>query len=131
MSDVTPIVYVVDDDISVREGLEGLIHKTGWRALVFSSAEEFLRFDRRDDASCLITDVTLGGMSGIDLQKHLVESSNGIPVIVTTAFPTDRMREQALKAGAICFLVKPVSKEELLTCIGLALDLRPDLAEPS
>lgn len=126
-----PLIICIEDDPSVREAMKGLLVALKFTTEMFSSAEEFLRFDRRDDASCLITDVTLGGMSGIDLQKHLVESSNGIPVIVTTAFPTDRMREQALKAGAICFLVKPVSKEELLTCIGLALDLRPDLAEPS
>ena len=121
----------IEDDPSVHEAMKGLLIALGFSAEMFFSAEEFLRSDRLADASCLITDVKLSGMSGIELQNHLVESSNRIPVIVITAFADDRRREQALKAGAVCFLVKPVPKEELLSCIGRALDLRSYLKEPS
>jgi FixJ family two-component response regulator len=126
-----PLIMCIDDDPSVQEAMKWLLVALGFRAEMFSSAEEFLRSDRLADASCLITDVKLSGMSGIELQNHLVESSNRIPVIVITAFADDRRREQALKAGAVCFLVKPVPKEELLSCIGRALDLRSYLKEPS
>jgi FixJ family two-component response regulator len=88
---------------------------------VFSSAEEFLQSNLLGDTSCLITDVKLGGMSGLELQNRLTASGYRIPVIVITAFSDDRTRAQALGAGAVCFLSKPITKEELLTCIGLAL----------
>ena len=94
----------------------------GFAAEVFSSAEEFLRSERLNDTACLITDVRLPGMSGLQLQDHLSVSGSCIPIIVITAFPGDDRR--ALAAGAICFLRKPVIKEDLLTCIRLALDRR-------
>ena len=96
----------------------------GFAAEAYSSAEEFLQSDRLMDTSCLITDVQLGGMSGLQLQNRLSELRSGIPVIVITAFPDDRVREQAMKAGAIGFFSKPVTKEDLLGGIQTALDRR-------
>jgi FixJ family two-component response regulator len=118
----TPLIAIVEDDASVCEALQGLLEAFGFAAEVFSSAEEFLRSERLNDTACLITDVRLPGMSGLQLQDHLSVSGSRIPIIVITAFPGDDRR--ALDAGAICFLRKPVIKEDLLTCIRLALDGR-------
>jgi FixJ family two-component response regulator len=119
-----PLISCIDDDASVCEAMKGLLKAFGFAAETYSSAEEFLESDRLDDTSCLITDVQLGGMSGLQLQVRLAESGYGIPVIVMTAFPDDRVRGQALSAGAVSFLSKPVTKEELLTCIRSALNGR-------
>jgi FixJ family two-component response regulator len=116
-----PLIVCVEDVESVREAIKGLLVALGFNAEVFSSAEEFLQSDLLGDTSCLITDVKLGGMSGLELQYRLTASGYRIPVIVITAFSDDRTRAQALSAGAVCFLSKPITKEELLTCIGLAL----------
>jgi FixJ family two-component response regulator len=99
---------------------------SGFTAEAFLSAEEFLQFGRLEETSCLITDVQLGGMSGLQLQSRLAESDSGIPIIFITAFPDERIRERALSAGAVCFLSKPVPKEDLLTCIRSALQRRND-----
>jgi FixJ family two-component response regulator len=116
-----PLIACVEDDASVREAIEGLLVVLGFTAEMFSSAEEFLQSGRMEDTSCLITDVRLGGMSGVELQNSLAASGYRIPVIVVTAFPDDRTRTQALSAGAVDVLSKPITKEELLTCIRSAL----------
>jgi FixJ family two-component response regulator len=116
------LIACVDDDVSAREALAGLLKAFGFVTRVFSSAEEFLQSDRLGEASCLITDVHLGGMSGLQLQRLLAASGHRIPVIVITAFPDDRVRERALSAGAICFLSKPFKTADLLTGIRSALD---------
>ena len=118
------LIACVDDDVSAREALEGLLKAFGYTPDIFSSAEEFLQSDRLDETACLITDLHLGGMSGLQLQSRLAASGYAIPVIVVTAFPNDRVRERALRAGAICFLDKPFNKEDLLTGIRSALDRR-------
>jgi FixJ family two-component response regulator len=118
----TPLIAIVDDDASVCEAIQGLVDASGFAAEAFSSAEEFLRSERLNDTACLITDVRLPGMSGLQLQNHLSVSGSPIPIIVITAFPGDDRRP--LAAGAICFLRKPIIKEELLNCIRLALDRR-------
>ena len=120
------LIACVEDDASVREAIEGLLVVLGFTVEVFSSAEEFLQSGRIEDASCLITDVRLGGMSGIELQDCLAASGYRIPVIVVTAFPDDRTRTQALSAGAVSVLSKPIIKEELLTCIRSALKSAED-----
>ena len=120
------LIACVEDDASVREAIEGLLVVLGFTVEVFSSAEEFLQSGRIEDASCLITDVRLGGMSGIELQNSLAASGYRIPVIVVTAFPDDRTRTQALSAGAVSVLSKPIIKEELLTCIRSALKSAED-----
>jgi FixJ family two-component response regulator len=119
-----PIIACVEDDVSAREALESLLKAFGFVPEVFSSAEQFLQSDRLDGTSCLITDVHLGGISGIQLQRRLAELGSRIPVIVITAFPDDRIRERALSAGAVGFLNKPFNTEGLLTCIRSALDRR-------
>jgi FixJ family two-component response regulator len=116
------LITIVDDDASVCEAIQGLVEAFGFAAAAFSSAEELLQSERLNDTACLITDVQLPGMSGLQLQHHLSVSEPRIPVIVMTAFPGDGRR--ALAAGAIGFLRKPVIKEDLLTCIRLALDRR-------
>ena len=117
----TPLLACIDDEPSIREAIKGLLKASGLTAQTFPSAEEFLKFDRLKDTSCLIMDVQLGGMSGPQLQNHLAKSGYGIPIIFITAFPDERIRERALGAGAVGFLSKPVTKEGLLTCIHAAL----------
>jgi FixJ family two-component response regulator len=119
-----PLIACVDDDLWVRDALHGLLKAYGFTTEVFSSAEEFLQSDRLDETSCLITDLHLRGMSGLQLQRRLAALDYRIPVIVITAFPNDRVRERALSAGAICFLDKPFNAEDLLTCIRSALHRR-------
>jgi FixJ family two-component response regulator len=121
-----PLIAFVDDDQAICEAMVRLLKAFGFVAEAFSSAEAFLQSGRLADTSCLITDVQLGGMSGLQLQRRLSELGCGIPVIVITAFPDDRIREQALKAGAIGFLSKPVTKDDLLGRIRSALDRRDD-----
>jgi FixJ family two-component response regulator len=116
----TPLIAIIDDDAAVREAVQGLVEAFGFAAATFSSAEEFLQSERVNDTACLVTDVQLPGMSGLQLQNHLTVSGSRIPIIVITAFPGDDRR--ALAGGAICFLRKPVIKEDLLRCIRLALD---------
>jgi FixJ family two-component response regulator len=120
----TSLIACIDDDLSVCEAIKGLLMASGFTAEAFLSAEEFLQFHRLKDTSCLITDVQLRGMSGLQLQDRLAEAGYGIPIIVITAFPDERIRERALSAGAVCFLSKPVTKEGLLTCIRAALHRR-------
>ena len=117
-----PLIACVDDDVSAREALEGFLKAFGFSPDVFSSAEEFLQSDRLDEASCLITDVHLRGMSGLRLQSRLAASGSRIPVIVITAFPDDRVRQRALSAGAVGFLDKPFNTGDLLTCIRSAIN---------
>jgi FixJ family two-component response regulator len=117
-----PLIAIVDDVASVCEAIQGLVEAFGFAAEAFSSAEEFLQSERLNETACLITDVQLPGMSGLELQNHLSASGFRIPIIVVTAFLDDDQR--ALAAGAICFLRKPLIKEDLLTCIRLALDRR-------
>lgn len=120
----TPLLACIDDDPSICEAIKGLLKASGFATETFLSAEEFLKFARLDNTSCLITDVQLGGMSGLQLQNRLAESGYGIPIIFITAFADERIRERALSAGAVCFLSKPVTKEGLLTCIRAALHRR-------
>jgi FixJ family two-component response regulator len=119
-----PLIACVEDDVLAREALEGLLKAFGYTIEIFSSAEEFLQSDRLNEASCLITDVHMRGMSGLQLQSRLAASGSRIPVIVVTGFPDDRVRERALTAGAVGFLSKPFDTADLLTCIRSALDRR-------
>jgi FixJ family two-component response regulator len=120
----TPLLACIDDDLSICEAIKGLLMASGFTTETFLSAEEFLQFPRLENTSCLITDVQLGGMSGLQLQDRLADSGHGIPIIFITAFPDERIRERALSAGAVCFLTKPVTKDGLLTCIRAALHRR-------
>jgi FixJ family two-component response regulator len=121
MPQTTPTVFVVDDDISVRESLESLIHCAGWRPEVFASAEEFLSYPRTQTPSCLVLDVGLPDLNGLDLQKRIALDHIDIPIIFITGAGDIPMSVQAMKAGAVEFLEKPVSEDVLLGVIGNAI----------
>ncbi len=117
-----PVISIVDDDESVREATKGLMKAVGFIAEAFPGAEDFLRSGRRHDTSCLIADVQMPGMSGLELHSRLAASGKPIPTILITAYPDERVRERALRAGVICYLTKPFNEDELLGCIRSALD---------
>jgi FixJ family two-component response regulator len=116
-----PLIACVDDDPSVREALQGLLSSARYAADAYASAEDFLRFARLREVSCLITDVKLGGMSGLQLLTQLAADGFVIPAIVITAFDDEPMRQQSLAAGALGFLNKPIHDAELLSLISSAL----------
>ena len=120
---MTPIVYIVDDDVLVRKALRRLIHTMGFAAETFSSALDFLNYPHQEQQSCLILDVRMPGLSGLDLQKQLSARSPAIPIIFVTAHDDDQAQAQALKAGALAFLVKPFDDQELLNVLAAALHL--------
>jgi FixJ family two-component response regulator len=115
------MISIVDDDMSVRESTKELVESLGYEALTFASAEEFLESHQVSDTSCLITDLQMGGLSGIDLQRRLVDEGRGIPTIFITAFPDEKTRSRALNAGAIGFLSKPFSDKTLIHHLNEAL----------
>ena len=115
------IVMIVDDDDSIRRAVRRLMKSFGIAVETFASAEEFLGSERLEKTSCLILDVHMPGMDGLQLQQRLVASNHAIPIIFITAFTDDRARVQALKAGAIGYLAKPFADDELLDCIYAAL----------
>ena len=117
----TPLVVIVDDDESIRDSLQSLTRSVGLRAEVFPSAEELLGSELLRETDCLILDVKMEGMSGIELQQRLNEMGSKIPIIFITAHYNERLRMEALKAGAVEFLGKPFSEEALLDSIDLAL----------
>jgi FixJ family two-component response regulator len=121
MSIVTPIVFVVDDDISVRESLELLVRCQGWRAETFASAQEFLARPRTPVPSCLVLDVSLPGLNGLDLQKRIASERTDMPIIFITGHGDVPMSVRAMKAGAVEFLTKPFTDEVLLSGIRQAL----------
>jgi FixJ family two-component response regulator len=116
-----PVVYVVDDDVSVRESLELLIGSAGWHPETFGSAEDFLARSRIDGPSCLVLDVSLPNLNGLDLQERIVDRA-GVPIIFITGYGDVPTSVQAMKAGAVEFLTKPFSDEVLLTAIRLAIE---------
>jgi FixJ family two-component response regulator len=121
MSQETAIVFVVDDDISVRESLELLIRCAGWRVETFASAREFLSRPRAHVASCLVLDVSLPDLSGLDLQKLLVSDRIAVPIVFITGYGDVPMTVQAMKAGAVEFLTKPFQDDVLLEAVRQAL----------
>ena len=126
MSNATPIVFVVDDDVSVRESLELLIRCEGWQAEIFASADEFLSRPRALVPSCLILDLSLPGLSGLDLQKRITSERTDIPIIFITGHGDVPSTVQAMKAGAVEFLTKPFTDEALLSAIRQALERSRD-----
>jgi FixJ family two-component response regulator len=122
VSHATPVVFVVDDDVSVRESLELLIRCEGWQPETFASAQEFLSRPRGLVPSCLVLDISLPGLSGLDLQKHVSVERPDMPIIFITGYGDVPMTVQAMKAGAVEFLTKPFSDEVLLSAIRQALE---------
>jgi FixJ family two-component response regulator len=121
MPDVPPIIFVVDDDLSVRESLELLIKSAGWQPELFASAQDFLSRPRPSVPCCLVLDVTLPGLSGLELQKQLAERTD-MPIIFITGHGDVPMSVQAMKAGAVEFLTKPFKDDVLLDAIRGAID---------
>jgi FixJ family two-component response regulator len=116
-----PTIAVVDDDEAVREALSNLLASLDLPVAAFASAEEFLASPASHAAACLIADVQMPGMSGLDLQRHLSESGNHMPVILITAFPRDNVRQQAEADGAFGFFTKPFDGGLMIDCIERAL----------
>jgi FixJ family two-component response regulator len=117
-----PVVLVVDDDPSFRQALERLFRSVGLRAEVFGSASELLRSKLPDVASCMVLDVRLPGLSGLDFQAELVRQNIQIPIIFITGHGDIPMSVQAMKAGAIEFLTKPIREQDLLNAVGIAVE---------
>ncbi len=122
MPEATPMVFVVEDDSSVREALAGLIRSAGWNVEVFVSADEFLGRPRPDAPSCLVLDVGLPGLSGLDLQARMAELHSDIPIVFITGHGDIPMSVRAMKAGAVEFLTKPFVDQDLLDGIQLAIE---------
>ena len=122
MHSISRLISIVDDDPLVREGLISLMRSAGFATQAFASAEEFLSLAHRDNIACLILDVRLPGISGLELQSQLTSTvSNRIPVVFMTARDDEATRQRALKGGAVDFLRKPVRREALLNAVHLAL----------
>ena len=122
MARVTPLVFVVDDDISIRESLESLIARAGWRPQLFSSAQEFLVSPRPSSPSCLVLDVNLPDLNGLELQERIAGERVDMPILFITGHGDIPMSVQAMKAGAVEFLTKPYRPEVLLISIRSALE---------
>jgi FixJ family two-component response regulator len=120
-----PVISIVDDDVAIREAMTGLVRAFGFAVEAFDSAEAFLRSDRLRDTSCLVADIQMPQMSGLELLGRLTDQGRRIPTIFITAFPDENVRARASEAGAVGFLSKPFSDDELFTCIRAALNRRP------
>ena len=114
------MIAVVDDDESVRLATVDLLLSLGFACEAFESAEAYLKSDARNRMSCVILDVGMPGLGGLELQQLLTDQGRLVPIIFITSFPSGRVRRQAIKGGAICYLPKPNSDDELLRCIRLA-----------
>jgi FixJ family two-component response regulator len=122
MVEVIPVVFVVDDDVSVRESLQLLIRTEGWKPQTFASAQEFLDHPRAFVPSCLVLDVSLPDLNGLDLQKRVADERTDMPIIFITGYGDVPMTVQAMKAGAVEFLTKPFSDDVLLSAVRGALE---------
>jgi FixJ family two-component response regulator len=121
IKEADPIVFVVDDDLSVREGVESLLRSVGLRVETFRTAQEFSRHSRPEAPACVVLDVRLPGVSGLDLQRELMRTAAPIPIIFITGHGDVPMSVQAMKAGAVEFLTKPFREQELLDAIREAI----------
>ena len=121
-SKVEQIVYVVDDDVDVREGMSALLQSVGLKVVALSSTVEFLTHKRSEEPSCLILDVRLPGLSGLDFQAELAKAQNEIPIIFITGHGDIPMSVKAMKAGAIEFLTKPFREQDILDAVRVALE---------
>ena len=122
MNEPDAVVFVVDDDAQTRESLKNLMRSVGLQVEVFASAQDFLRSKRPDVPACLVLDVRLRGLSGLDLQKRMAEAKIEVPIIFITGYGDIPMTVQAMKAGAVEFLTKPFRNQELLDAIQQALE---------
>jgi FixJ family two-component response regulator len=123
---ITPLITVIDDDASVRTAVDSLLRARGYTVYPFASAAEFLRSPQFDETCCVIADVQMPAMSGIELLSLLRKQGRAIPFIFITAFPEEAVRVRALSDGAICFLAKPFDSTTLIRCIDAALGIHRD-----
>jgi FixJ family two-component response regulator len=119
------IISIIDDDALVRDATGDLLRSLGYRVLSFESALHFLASGRLRDTSCLIADVQMPGLSGLDLQSQLLAEGHRVPIIFITGFPEERLRTRALNAGAVGFLGKPFDESSLMSCLDAALSGAP------
>jgi FixJ family two-component response regulator len=116
-----PMISIVEDDEAVREATKSLLCSMGYWVSTFASANEFLQSERLHDTSCLITDLHMPGLSGIELQDRLIAGGHGMPIIFITAYFDEKARTRAMKAGAVGFMSKPYSDKQLIDCLDHAL----------
>ena len=116
-----PLIAVVDDDRSIRNATQDLLKAAGFATSTFGNATSFLDSPLRASVSCLVADMRMPGMSGLELHQHLASTGAGIPTVIITAHPGELTRERAREAGISCFLTKPFAPDELLECVRLAL----------
>ena len=121
----TTIVSIVDDDESVRDSVSALVRSLGYTSHAYPSAEDFLNSAAAESADCLVADIQMPGMSGIELQQALATKGSKLPIIFITAFPEDHVKQKVLAAGAICLLSKPCDGDLLVSWIEAALKSRP------
>ena len=121
MDKKAPMISIIDDDAFVRVATDGLVRSLGYRTTTFASAEDYLQSDRINDTSCVITDVQMPGLSGVELQSVLLARGDPTPMIFITAFPEEKVRRRVLEAGAIGFLSKPFDEEHLIAHLQTAL----------
>ena len=125
------VIMIVDDDDSMRRAVRRLVKSHGFTVETFASAEDFLAADQLDQTACLVLDVQMPGLNGLELQGQLVASGRRIPIVFITAFNDEDARRRALKAGALCYLVKPFAESDLLNCIARALPSETDAHPPA
>src|SRR5215470_6772035 len=111
------VISIVDDDACVREAMLGLVRSLGFDAVTFPSAEDFLQSEQIDETTCLITDVQMPGLTGVELQSHLISRGSTVPIIFVTASPERRIEAQVRSAGAVGFLNKPFDDQTLIECL--------------
>jgi FixJ family two-component response regulator len=116
------LISIVDDDQVVRAAIRRLMRSFGYTVEAFPSAADFLAFPRLDEAGCLIADVHMPAMTGVELHRRLVEAGRAIPTILITAFPDNAVRARALADGIVCYLTKPFDDEDLIRCVRTAID---------
>lgn len=125
------VISIVDDDRFITDAIGELVRSLGYRTAVFWSAEQFLQSGRIEETACLITDLQMPGMSGLDLQMRLRDDGFDTPMIFVSAFPEERYRTRALNAGAVAFLSKPFEEQSLVDCISAALERGGSHFEPN
>ena len=117
-----PIISIVDDDPHFRDSVKRLMKSVGYVASAFASAIEFLKSPHLDQTRCLITDINMPGMSGVELYRRLIETGRAIPTILVTAYPDDSVRDRALREGVFCYLRKPFRESVLIGCVRSAME---------
>ncbi len=121
-----PLIAIIDDDDSVREATKSLVRSVGYDAATFASAEEYLQSNSARPPSCLIIDLHMPGMSGLELQERLIADGDSIPIVFMTAYFDESSRDRALNGGAFGFLRKPCDEKYLVECLDIALKRRAD-----